>query len=270
MSNARKTAKNARNAAQSEQAASNAPESQNALATVEQAASEHESEQTAKFAFVMSADFYDGFHIAKDRKTIEVSDMTFTQDRTKVTQAKPFERYFGYAVAQKIGGYGAHQFGPEFGPSNEVFLMPSRKRLEETGNPYCMDMKDPVNTSNSPKFNTLPYKAACVVQYGIWEALLRIGKTTAMDLMTNEQFVKHCEEIVSKQIGKGFTFDKTASLEHNLLASQIMHTLRDLEFCGLVYCENASSDKGSRYIKKSVFCIQPKVLEAIAELRGSN
>lgn len=267
MANA-KNARNARKSAKTETATNNAPENMsNALVTVEQVASEQEHGNGARFAFVMSDDFYEGFNVAKDRQTVSAADMAFVQDRTKCTQAKPFERYFAYAVAQKIGGYGAHQFGPEFGPSNEVFLMPSRKRLEEAGNPYNGDMKDPVNTSNSPKFNTLPYKAAAVVQFGIWEALLRIGKTTAADLFYNEQFIKHCESIVSQQIGKPFAFDKTASLEHNLLASQIMHTLRDLEFCGLCYCENPSSDKGWRYIKKSVFCIQPKVLEASAEMR---
>lgn len=209
--------------------------------------------------FSFNEAFYSNIRTLKDRTKVTMDVTKFLkQDRVGITQVVPFIYGYAHTEAVAIGNYGSHQLGSQYGKSPETCVMPSRKRLEETGNPYPLDITSIENVGSDKRFCEPKYRNLVVMQYYVWEYLLNGTAYSAMQLFDCDELVQKAEAEVTRQLGKGYCYDRKTVIDRNLFASQLMHTLRDLEYCGLAI----ASKEGLRKLA-TPFAVQPAILDAV-------
>jgi hypothetical protein len=160
--------------------------------------------------------------LANDVKTVVLTAEDFSESRTKITQAKPWDCY---VVRSSGGSKSSHQIKASgYAESCNPFL-PSRELYESTGNPYPADINAPGNVVSAPKYNH--YRAFAVMAHVIFNRLRTSDNAvSAESLYFDSDVVEETGRLIGKPV------NKPAAAEDNYVLNAIICTLRELELCG--------------------------------------
>ena len=185
------------------------------------------------------------FVVANDRNKVELKTADFKQERTRLTQAKPFGFYALPTVPGKTRS--EHQFGGNSGlPASMMVFMPSAELFEATGNPYPKDAKHPANKTNDKSYKYC--EAFTIAAHHMFNLLMTGSEVSAQEVFYKEEFRKVvCEDIKAQYSYKSYSFDHADNWKDSDIGAAIHHALRELEVCGLIVAVNGKRGSNDKF-----------------------